>query len=44
MREPENDRKIYEYCITVPRAFVHDCLNPGFLGKIVSFLHFSYAF
>ena len=33
MREPENDRKIYEYCITVPRAFVHDCLNPGFLGK-----------
>ena len=23
-REPRNDRK-YEYCITVPRAFVQDC-------------------
>ena len=23
----------YAYCITVPRTFVHDCLNPGFGGK-----------
>ena len=33
----------YEYCISVPRTFVHDCLNPGFWIKSL-FLHFSYAF
>ena len=34
-----------EYCRTVPRTFVHDCLNPGFGEKRkVCLLHFSYAF
>ena len=28
MREPRNDRKRNEYCITVPRTFVHDCSYP----------------
>ena len=31
----------YEYCSTVPRTFVQDCLNPGFFlgggGKAVVF-------
>ena len=34
----------YAYCSRVPRTFVQDCLNPGFGGKKVCFLHFSYAF
>ena len=34
----------YEYCGTVPRTFVQDCLNPGLGEKKVCFLHFSYAF
>ena len=34
----------YEYCSTVPKAFVQDCLNPGFGEKKVCFLHFSYPF
>ena len=33
----------FEYCSTVPKTFVQDCLNPGF-GKKVCFLHFSYPF
>ena len=33
----------YEYCSTVPRTFVQDCLNPGFGGKGCC-IHFSYAF
>ena len=34
-----------EYCRTVPRTFVQDCLNPGFGEKReVCLLHFSYAF
>ena len=31
----------YEYCSTVPRTFVQDCLNPGFFwggGKAVVFI------
>ena len=33
----------YAYCSTVPRTFVHDCLNTGFGGKSLFssfFLHF----
>ena len=32
----------YEYCSTITRTFVQDCLNPCFFGK-VCFLHFFYA-
>ena len=33
----------YEYCSTVPKTFVQDCLNPAF-GKKVCFLHFCDPF
>ena len=33
----------YAYCSTVPRTFVHDCLNPGF-GKKSLFSSFFLRF
>ena len=34
----------YEYCSTVPRTFVQDCLNPGFGGKKSVFFIFVLPF
>ena len=34
----------YEYCSTVPRTLVQDCLNPGFGGKKSVFLIFPTLF
>ena len=34
----------YEYCGTVPRTFVQDCLNPGLGGKKSVFYIFPTLF